>query len=232
MPTVLQTAPFGHSGNLPVSSSGELLAGRNNSNSPIWSPTALPGRPAAIGSGRFRHNGRSKQPAEMECPDVAADSSFDVVSKVDRQEVDNALNQAAKEVRQRFDFKNTDASIAWSGEQIEMEANSEERVKAVLDVFQSKLVRRGVSLKALDAGEPRPSGKHYKITASTKQGISTENAKKVTKLIRDEGPKNVKSQIQGDELRVSSKSRDDLQAVQALIKAQDYDFAVQFTNYR
>jgi cyclic-di-GMP-binding protein len=168
----------------------------------------------------------------MECPDVAADSSFDVVSKVDRQEVDNALNQAAKEVRQRFDFKNTDASIAWSGEQIEMEANSEERVKAVLVVFQSKLVRRGVSLKALDAEEPRPSGKHYKITASTKQGISTENAKKVTKLIRDEGPKNVKTQIQGDELRVTSKSRDDLQAVQALIKAQDYDFAVQFTNYR
>jgi uncharacterized protein YajQ (UPF0234 family) len=163
---------------------------------------------------------------------VAAESSFDVVSKVDRQEVDNALNQAAKEVRQRFDFKNTDASIAWSGEQIEMEANSEERVKAVLDVFQSKLVRRGVSLKALDAGAPRASGKHYKITATTKQGISTENAKKVTKLIRDEGPRNVKTQIQGDELRVSSKSRDDLQAVQALIKAQDYDFAVQFTNYR
>ena len=77
-----------------------------------------------------------------------ADSSFDIVSKVDRQEVDNALNQAAKEVRQRFDFKNTDASIRWSGQAIEMEANSEERVKAVLDVFQSKLVRRGVSLKA------------------------------------------------------------------------------------
>ena len=78
-------------------------------------------------------------------------SSFDIVSKVDRQEVDNALNQAAKEVRQRFDFKNTDASIRWSGQAIEMEANSEERVKAVLDVFQSKLMRRGISLKALDA---------------------------------------------------------------------------------
>jgi len=163
---------------------------------------------------------------------VAAESSFDVVSKVDRQEVDNALNQAAKEVRQRFDFKNTDAKISWSGQQIEMEANTEERVKAVLDVFQSKLVRRGVSLKALDAGEPRSSGKLYKITASTREGISAENAKKVTKLIRDEGPKGVKAQIQGDELRVSSKSRDDLQAVQALIKAQDYDFAIQFTNYR
>jgi cyclic-di-GMP-binding protein len=163
---------------------------------------------------------------------VAAESSFDIVSKVDRQEVDNALNQAAKEIRQRFDFKNTEASIAWSGEAIEMEAVSEERVKAVLDVFESKLVRRGVSLKALDAGEPRSSGKLYKITATTTEGISTENAKKVAKLIRDEGPKGVKTQVQGEELRVSSKSRDDLQAVQALVKNADYDFAVQFTNYR
>jgi cyclic-di-GMP-binding protein len=163
---------------------------------------------------------------------MAAESSFDVVSKVDRQEVDNAVNQAAKEVRQRFDFKNTDASIRWSGESIEMEANSEERVKAVLDVFQTKLVKRGVSLKALEPGEPRASGKLYKIVAGMKQGISTENAKKVAKLIRDEGPKGVKTQIQGDELRVSSKSKNDLQAVQSLIKGQDYDFAVQFTNYR
>ena len=163
---------------------------------------------------------------------MASESSFDIVSKVDRQEVDNALNQAAKEVRQRFDFKNTDASIRWSGDAVEMEANSEERVKAVLDVFQSKLIKRGVSLKSLDAGEPRPSGKLYKITATTEEGISQENAKKVTKLIRDEGPRGVKAQIQGDELRVSSKSRDDLQQVQAMIKAADYDFAVQFTNYR
>ena len=163
---------------------------------------------------------------------MAGDSSFDIVSKVDRQEVDNALNQAAKEVRQRFDFKNTDASIRWSGPVVEMEANSEERVKAVLDVFQSKLVRRGVSLKALDADDPRSSGKLYKITATTKEGITQENAKKVSKLIRDEGPKSVRAQVQGDELRVSSKSRDDLQKVQALIKAADLDFAVQFTNYR
>jgi len=163
---------------------------------------------------------------------VAAESSFDIVSKVDRQEVDNALNQAAKEVRQRFDFKNAEASIVWSGEAIEMEAVSEERVKAVLDVFESKLVRRGVSLKALDAGEPRSSGKIYKITATTAEGITTENAKKVAKLIRDEGPKSVKTQIQGEELRVSSKSRDDLQAAQNLVKGADYDFAVQFTNYR
>ncbi|MGY4719535.1 YajQ family cyclic di-GMP-binding protein [Naumannella cuiyingiana] len=163
---------------------------------------------------------------------MAKESSFDVVSKVDRQEVDNALNQAAKEVRQRFDFKNTDAGIRWSGELIEMEANSEERVKAVLDVFQSKLIKRGISLKALDAGEPRSSGKLFKITGSMTEGISTENAKKVSKLVRDEGPKGVKAQIQGDELRITGKSRDDLQAVQKLITGADYDFAVQFVNYR
>ena len=163
---------------------------------------------------------------------MAGESSFDIVSKVDRQEVDNALNQAAKEVRQRFDFKNTDASIRWSGQTIEMEANSEERVKAVLDVFESKLVRRGVSLKAIDASTPRSSGKLYRITVSTKEGINQENAKKVSKLIRDEGPRGVRAQIQGEELRISSKSRDDLQRAQALIKAADLDFAVQFTNYR
>lgn len=163
---------------------------------------------------------------------MAAESSFDVVSKVDHQEVDNALNQAAKEVSQRFDFKGTDSTIRWSGEAIELESVSEERVKAILDVFETKLVRRGVNLKALDAGEPRVSGKRWRITCTTQQGISQENAKKITKLLRDEGPKGVKAQIQGDELRISSKSRDDLQTVQALIKAQDYDFAVQYTNYR
>ena len=163
---------------------------------------------------------------------MASESSFDIVSKVDRQEVDNALNQAAKELRQRFDFKNTDAAVRWSGELIELEANSEERVKAALDVFQTKLIRRGVSLKALDAGDPRTSGKLVKITASIKEGISTEDAKKVSKLIRDEGPKGVKAQVQGEELRVTSKSRDALQQVQSLVKEQDYDFAVQFTNYR
>ena len=163
---------------------------------------------------------------------MASESSFDVVSKVDHQEVDNALNQAAKEVRQRFDFKNTDAAIRWSGEAIEMEASTEDRVVAVLDVFQSKLARRGVSLKALDAGDPRQSGKLWKITGTLKEGIKTEDAKKVSKLIRDEGPKGVKAQVQGDTLRISGKSRDDLQAVQRLIKDQDYDFAVQYENYR
>jgi hypothetical protein len=161
-----------------------------------------------------------------------ADSSFDIVSKVERQEVDNALNQAGREIATRFDFKNVGASIAWSGDKIEMRANSEERVKAVLDVFETKLVKRSISLKALDAGEPQLSGKEYKIVASIKEGISQENAKKVSKIIRDEGPKGVKAQIQGDELRVSSKSRDDLQAIIALLKGKDLDFALQFVNYR
>ncbi|MFI7354502.1 YajQ family cyclic di-GMP-binding protein [Streptomyces avidinii] len=161
-----------------------------------------------------------------------ADSSFDIVSKVERQEVDNALNQAAKELSQRYDFKGVGATIAWSGEKILMEANSEERVKAVLDVFETKLVKRGISLKALDAGEPQLSGKEYKIFATIEEGISQENAKKVAKIIRDEGPKGVKAQVQGEELRVSSKSRDDLQEVQALLKGKDLDFAIQFVNYR
>lgn len=163
---------------------------------------------------------------------MASESSFDIVSKVDRQEVDNALNQAAKEIRQRFDFRNTDAAIRWNGPAIELEANAEERVKAALDVFHTKLVRRGVSLKALDTGEPRTSGKLSKINITLTEGISSENAKKISKLIRDEGPKNVKAQIQGDELRVSAKSKDALQTVQKMVTDQDYDFAVQFTNYR
>jgi uncharacterized protein YajQ (UPF0234 family) len=161
-----------------------------------------------------------------------ADSSFDIVSKVERQEVDNALNQAARELTTRFDFKNVGASIEWSGEKIEMRANSEDRVNAILDVFQTKLVKRGISLKALDAGEPQLSGKEYKIFATIEEGISQENAKKVAKIIREEGPKGVKAQVQGDELRVTSKSRDDLQAVQALVKGKDLDFAIQFVNYR
>jgi uncharacterized protein YajQ (UPF0234 family) len=161
-----------------------------------------------------------------------ADPSFDVVSKVDRQEVDNALNQTAKELSQRFDFKGTGASIDWSGEKILMQAESEERVKAILDVFKEKLIKRQVSLKVLDAGDPQLSGKEYKIFANIQEGISQDNAKKVSKLIRDEGPKGVQAQIQGDQLRVSAKKKDDLQAVIALLKGAEFDFALQFTNYR
>ncbi|MEY2695760.1 MAG: hypothetical protein RLZZ72_1016 [Actinomycetota bacterium] len=161
-----------------------------------------------------------------------ADSSFDVVSKVDHQEADNALNQAAKEVEQRYDFKGTDASIAWSGEKVMIKANSQDRALAVLDVFETKLIKRGISLKSLDAGEPYPSGKEFRIECSLKNGIDQENAKKISKLIRDQGPKSVKAQIQGDELRVSSKSRDDLQETMALLRGADLEVDVQFTNFR
>jgi cyclic-di-GMP-binding protein len=162
-----------------------------------------------------------------------ADSSFDIVSKIDRQEVDNALGQAAREIATRFDFKGTGASIEWQGEHaIEISASADDRANAVLDVFKQKLVKRSVSLKVLDASEPRQSGPVSKISITLKEGISSEDARKISKLIRDEGPKGVKAQVQGDELRVSSKKRDDLQAVQQLVRAQDYDFAVQFTNYR
>ena len=163
---------------------------------------------------------------------MAAQSSFDIVSKVDRQEVDNAVNQAAKEVAQRYDFRGVGASVAWSGDVIVMTANSEERVKAVLDVLQTKLIRRGISLKSIETSDPKPSGKEFRIEAAVKEGLSTENAKKINKIIRDEGPKGVKTQITGDELRVSAKSRDDLQDVIALLKATDLDVALQFVNYR
>ncbi len=162
-----------------------------------------------------------------------ADSSFDIVSKIDQQEVDNAINQTQREVSQRFDFKNTGATITRSGEHaVEISANADDRASAVLDVFKDKLIKRQLSLKILEADEPRQSGKESKISVALKEGISQEQAKKVGKLIRDEGPKGVKVQVQGDELRVSSKKRDDLQTVISLVKEQDYDFPVQFTNYR
>ena len=163
-----------------------------------------------------------------------ADSSFDIVSKYDKQEVANAVNTAAKEIANRYDFKNVGARVELTGEVIKIEANSEERCTAVLDVVQTWLVKRGVSLKHLDVPDagPRLSGKEYKLDIPLKEGISSENAKKIAKIIRDEGPKSVKSQIQGDELRVQSKSRDDLQALQRLLKDKDLDVALQYTNYR
>ncbi len=121
----------------------------------------------------------------------------------------------------------------WSGEHaVDIRANSEERALAVLDVFKDKLVKRGVSLKTLDADEPKPSGREYKMAVSLKEGITQDNAKKIAKIIRDEGPKGVRAQVQGEELRVSAKKKDDLQTVISLLKGQDFDFAVQFVNYR
>jgi cyclic-di-GMP-binding protein len=164
---------------------------------------------------------------------VADTSSFDIVSKVDRQEVDNALNQTSKELAQRFDFRGTNAQISWAGDEaVTLQADTEDRVKAALEVFKEKLVKRQLSLKSLDAGDPKPSGKGYKIDAKILQGIDSEKAKSISKKIRDEGPKGVQAQIQGDQLRVTAKKKDDLQTVIALLKGADFDIALQFTNYR
>jgi cyclic-di-GMP-binding protein len=163
-----------------------------------------------------------------------ADSSFDVVSKVDRQEVDNALNQAAKEIGQRFDFKNTGASISWSGENaVEIKASTDDRVRAVLDVFKERLIKRNVSLKALDHGDPQPAaGGTSRLLASIRQGIDDEKARAIVKRIKADGPKGVQAQVQGDTVRVFSKKRDDLQAVIAMLRDADFGIPLQFQNYR
>ena len=165
--------------------------------------------------------------------DAVADPSFDVVSKVDRQEVDNALNQAAKELSTRFDFRGTGAKVTWAGEEaMTIEAETEERCRAAVDVVQGKLVKRGISLKSFEVDEPAVSGKVYRTTGRILQGISQDKAKEIAKAVRDEKLKGVQAQIQGDQLRVSGKKKDDLQAVIALLKGRDFGVALQFTNYR
>ena len=162
-----------------------------------------------------------------------ADPSFDVVSKVDRQEVDNALNQAAKELSTRFDFRGTGTKIDWAGEEgITIESETEERALAAVEVFKEKLIKRSISLKAFEGGEPALSGKIYKINGNIIQGIASDKAKQIAKFIRDEGPKGVQAQIQGDQLRVSGKKKDHLQEIISLLKGHDFEIALQFTNYR
>ncbi|QWF79771.1 YajQ family cyclic di-GMP-binding protein [Amycolatopsis sp. CA-230715] len=162
-----------------------------------------------------------------------ADPSFDVVSKVDRQEVDNALNQAGKELSTRFDFRGTGTKIDWSGEEsLVIESETEERALAAVEVFKEKLIKRGISLKAFEADEPAISGKIYKLNGKILQGIASDKAKEIAKFIRDEGPKGVQAQIQGDQLRVSGKKKDHLQDVISSLKGKDFGIALQFTNYR
>lgn len=162
-----------------------------------------------------------------------ADSSFDVVSKVDRQEIDNALNQTAKELAQRFDFRGTNAGAEWAGENgVILQADTEERVRAALEVFKEKLIKRGISLKSLETEEPQASGKTYRLATTIAQGITGEQAKKISKAIRDGAPKGVQAQIQGDQLRVSAKKKDHLQDVIALLKNEDFGIALQYINYR
>jgi uncharacterized protein YajQ (UPF0234 family) len=161
-----------------------------------------------------------------------ADSSFDVVVETDRQEVDNALNQAGKELAQRYDFRGTDASIAWSGDQVVVQADSEERASAALDVFRDKLVKRKVSLKSIEPGDAKPGGRGmYSITIDLAQGIPSDKAKALVKQIKGAKLK-VQAAIQDEQLRVSSKSRDALQETQALLRDNDEGLPLKFTNYR
>ncbi len=165
---------------------------------------------------------------------MAKDSSFDVVSEVDRQEVDNALNQARKELQQRFDFKGTGADVAWTGElELEVKANAEQRVEAALEVLKEKLVKRHVSLKVLQFEKIKETGGGgYKLEIKINQGIADEKAREITKYIKGANLKGVQVAIQGEQLRVSGKSRDALQDVIALLKDKDFGIPLQFTNYR
>ncbi|MFT5222847.1 MAG: hypothetical protein ACI867_001153 [Glaciecola sp.] len=162
-----------------------------------------------------------------------ADPTFDIEANVDRQEVDNAINQAVQEVLTRYDFKNTDTQVAWEGEDaIRIVSASEDRVDAALDVLQTKLVRRKVSLKAIEIGEHRPvSGGRIALDVKLKTEMPQDIAKEIVKQIKASKIK-VTPTNQGDKIRVSGKKRDDLQEVIALVKAQDYDAPLVFTNFR
>jgi uncharacterized protein YajQ (UPF0234 family) len=160
--------------------------------------------------------------------------SFDIVSEVDMQEADNAVQQASKEIQQRYDLKGSNSSIELDKKEktVAVESGNEFSLKQVIDVLESKLVKRGIVLKALKYGAIEQGSKgsaRQKITLQT--GIDKENAKKVTKLIKDSGLK-VQAQIQDDQVRVTSKSKDDLQQVIQTLKDADLDFATQFVNYR
>jgi hypothetical protein len=159
-------------------------------------------------------------------------SSFDIASITDMQEVKNALDQATKELAQRFDFKGSKSSITLEATDLIVVSDDEYKLKSVLDILQSKLVKRGVSLKALSYGAlEKALGGTVRQTITLQQGISSEKAKEIAKAIRDAKFK-AQTQIQGDQVRVSSKDKDELQTVIAFLKSQDFGLPLQFTNYR
>ena len=158
--------------------------------------------------------------------------SFDVVSKVAWAEVTNALDQASREVGQRFDFKDTETSLEKTEEGIVVRANSEERAQAAVGVLQEKLIRRKVSLKHLDVGDPTPGPKgSARILVKIKEGIEQDKAKQVLKLLKDKKLK-VQASIQGDSVRITGKKKDDLQEVVALLRAEDFGIVLSFENFR
>jgi hypothetical protein len=159
--------------------------------------------------------------------------TFDVVSEVDMQEVRNAVDQAQREVATRFDFKDTGSSLELSGHELQLRSASEDRLKAMVQVLEEKLVRRQVSLKALDRGKVEDAAKGtVRQTITIKAGISSDNAKKINLFIKGLNLKGVGSQTQGDQLRVSGKKRDDLQSAITALKAEDFGIPLQFNNFR
>ncbi len=163
---------------------------------------------------------------------MAAQSSFDIVSEIDMQEVRNAVDQAGRELHQRFDFKNTNTSLELKDESIEMASGTEDRLKAAYQVLEEKAVRRQVPLKAFQPGAVEPAAKgSVRQTVKLVTGISDEKAREISKFVRQSVPK-VQTQIQGGQVRVTSKSKNDLQAAIAACKDHDFGIALQFTNYR
>lgn len=163
---------------------------------------------------------------------MATAHSFDIVSDVDMQEVDNAINQALKEIKQRYDFKNTITEITLGKEEIKIVSDDDFKLKSVIEVLISKLIKRGISGKALDLGKQEPpSLGSSKQTAKIVKGISQEKAKKIIAEIKSSKIK-VQAQMMDNQLRITGKDLDDLQAVMALVKSKDFDIALQFTNYR
>ncbi|MDQ2725741.1 MAG: YajQ family cyclic di-GMP-binding protein [Actinomycetota bacterium] len=159
--------------------------------------------------------------------------TFDVVSQVDKQEVRNAVDQARRELATRFDFKNTDSSIDGDDLAFVLHSATDDRLRAVIQVLEEKLVRRKISLKAVDYGKVEQAAKGTVRQAVTlKAGISSDNAKAINRFIKDKGPKGVSSQTQGEQLRVTAKKRDDLQAVIATLRDEDFGIALQFENFR
>jgi len=159
--------------------------------------------------------------------------TFDVVSQVDMQEVRNAVDQAQRELSTRFDFKGTDSSVELHENEMRLHSATEDRLKAVVQVLEEKLVKRKVSLKALYYGKVEEASKGAaRQTVTLKAGLSSDNAKAINRWIKDKGPKGVSSQTQGDQVRVSAKKRDDLQAVIAGLKEEDFGIPLQFENFR
>jgi uncharacterized protein YajQ (UPF0234 family) len=163
---------------------------------------------------------------------VSKEHSFDIVSKVDMQEVDNAINQTVKEIASRFDFKGSKSDVHRLDDEITMISDDEYKLRAVIDILQSKMVRRGVSLKSLQFGKVEPAASHtVRQVVKIVQGIDAENAKQIVRQIRDSKLK-VQATIQGNQIRVSGKNKDDLQAVIQILKEADIPLELQFVNFR